>query len=305
MALRDNPFGEVRLPLLLMAATSVVVAALVALILLFADRRETVQTQAYGVTRQVTDKVSAPVGAVLSLPIRWAGDGANFVGGYFFAVSENRRLKAELRDAARWRESAVALADTNRRYKALLGLSFEPPVPMVTGQAISDARGPFANSRLVNARQAKGVRIGNPVMSENGLVGRIVGVTESASRVLLLTDAASRTPVMIERTNARAILLGDGGDNPKLAYLRGSEAVAQNDRILTSGDGGLLPRGLPVGRAVKSLDGTWRVVLSSDAGPIDYVRVLLFQDFGQLVNTDKLDHPSLPPGPPTVSAPSP
>ena len=298
MALRDNPFGEVRLPLLLMAATSVVVAALVAVILLFADRRETVQTQAYGVTRQVTDKVSAPVGAVLSLPFRWAGDGANFVGGYFFAVSENRRLKAELRDAARWRESAVALADTNRRYKALLGLNFEPPVPMVTGQAISDSRGPFANSRLVNVGQAKGVKVGNPVMSENGLVGRVVGVTETASRVMLLTDAASRTPVMIERTNARAILLGDGGDNPKLAYLRGAAAVAQNDRILTSGDGGLLPRGLPVGRAVKSLDGNWRVVLSSDAGPIDFVRILLFQDFGQLVDTETLNRPSPPPGSP-------
>ena len=92
-------------------------------------------------------------------------------------------------------------------------------------------------------------------MSEHGLVGRVIGVTDGASRVLLLTDVASRTPVMIDRTNARAILTGDGGPNPRLDYLRGHDPIQEGDRLLTSGDGGVLPRGLPVGTAVKGLDG--------------------------------------------------
>jgi rod shape-determining protein MreC len=107
-------------------------------------------------------------------------------------------------------------------------------------------------------------------------------VTTNASRVLLLTDIASRTPVMIDRTNARAVLTGDGGPNPKLEYLRGRNPVTSGDRILTSGDGGVLPRGLPVGTAVKGLDGRWRVILASDTAPIDFVRILLFEDFSQL-----------------------
>src|SRR5438270_735747 len=82
-------------------------------------------------------------------------------------------------------------------------------------------------------------------------VGEVIGVTAGASRVLMLTDVASRTPVMIDRTNARAILTGDGGPNPRLDYLRGQDPVREGDRILTSGDGGMLPRGLPVGVAVK------------------------------------------------------
>lgn len=295
MALRDNPFGEVRLPLVLSAAAALLVAIVAAAALLLSDRRETFQAEAYGVTRKAADAVATPVNGALAAPIRWSDMAAEGFGGYFFAVSENRRLKAELREAAQWKVAAIALRDTNDRYKALLGLKTDPPIPMVAGRAVTDSRGPFANTRLINAGQERGVTVGNPVMSENGLVGRVIGVTDGASRVLLLTDVASRTPVMIDRTNARAILTGDGGPNPKLDYLRGNNPVVDGDQILTSGDGGVVPRGLPVGRAVKGLDGRWRVALASDTAPIDFVRVLLFQDFRQLVNIQELDKTPVPP----------
>lgn len=166
---------------------------------------------------------------------------------------------------------------------------------MVTARVVTDSRGPFANARLANAGSDAGVVVGYPVLSERGLVGRIVGVSGNASRVLLLTDVASRTPVMIDRSNARAILTGDGGPNPKLEYLRGRDAVHEGDRILTSGDGGVLPRGLPVGRAVKGLDGRWRIVLDADADAIDWVRILKFKDYSQLADQRALAATHLPP----------
>jgi rod shape-determining protein MreC len=177
---------------------------------------------------------------------------------------------------------------------------------MVAARIVTDSRGPFSDTRLANAGQDKGVKPGNPVMSENGLVGRVIGVTNGASRVLLLTDIASRTPVMIERTNARAILTGDGGPNPRLDYLRGRDPIREGDRLLTSGDGGVLPRGLPVGTATRGLDGRWRVVLASDRAPIDFVRILLFEDFTQVVNQKELSKLPVPPptaGDRTVAAP--
>lgn len=267
MALRENPFGELKVPLAWTAGVALVVAMVVALVLLLSDRRETFQTEAYGASRKVGDAIAAPVTGVLATPGEWIGDGVDGVRGYFFAVSENRRLKEELREAREWQVAALALRDTNDRYKALLGLKTDPPIPMVAARTVSEARGPFSNTRLANAGKEKGIRPGNPVMSENGLVGRVIGVTDGASRILLLTDIASRTPVMIDRTNARAILAGDGGPNPRLEYLRGQDPVKQGDRIVTSGDGGVLPRGLPVGVAVKGLDGRWRAVLASDAAP--------------------------------------
>lgn len=304
MALRENPFGELRVPLAWTAGVALVVAIIVAVGLLMSDRRETFRSEAYGVTRQVGDAVAAPVTGFLATPGRWIGDGVNSVRGYFFAVSENKRLKAELAEAAEWKNAALALRDTNNRYKALLGLKTDPPIPMVAARTVSEARGPFSNTRLANAGREKGIITGNPVMSENGLIGRVIGVTDGASRILLLTDIASRTPVMIERTNARAILTGDGGPNPRLEYLRGQEPVKPGDRLVTSGDGGVLPRGLPVGLAVKGLDGRWRAVLASDAAPVDFVRILLFQDFSQLTAAAAAELNKMPVPPPASPMPA-
>jgi len=199
---------------------------------------------------------------------------------------------AEMRQ---WRDRALALQDQNDRFRSLLGLRTDPPIPMVTARVVTDSRGPFANARLANAGSDAGVLVGFPVLSERGLVGRVVGVSRDASRVLLLTDVASRTPVMIDRSNARAILTGDGGPNPKLEYLRGRNPIREGDRVLTSGDGGVLPRGLPVGRAVKGLDGRWRVVLDADSGAIDWVRILKFRDYAQLADQEALAATRLPP----------
>jgi rod shape-determining protein MreC len=295
VSFRDNPLGEIKVPLTWTAGVAVIVAIVVAITLLATDRRGVIQAEAYGATRKAADAVATPVGGVLSTPVRWVGDGVDTVRSYFFAISENRRLKAELEEAHEWRDAALALRNTNERYRVLLGLKTDPPIPMVSARIVTDARGPFANTRLANAGSEMGVKTGYPVMSENGLVGRVIGVTTGASRVLLLTDVASRTPVMIDRTNARAILTGDSGPNPRLDYLRGQNPVRSGDRVVTSGDGGVLPRGLPVGVAAKGLDGRWRVVLSSDAAPVDFVRILKFEDFSQLVDLKRLDEISVPP----------
>jgi rod shape-determining protein MreC len=295
VSLRDNPLGELKVPLTWTAGIVFIVVLIASVAILLAEGRKSYDTDANGVARTMSDRMMAPVGDALAAPGRWTGAGIDTVRGYFFAVSENRRLQAELREMRQWREVAIALKDTNERYQQLLGLKTDPPIPMVAARIVTDSRGPFANSRLANAGTEKGVLPGNPVMSENGLVGRITGVTDGVSRVLMLTDVASRTPVMVDRTNARAILTGDGGPNPRLEYLRGQEPVREGDRVLTSGDGGVFPRGLPVGYAVKGLDGRWRVVLAADRAPIDYVRILLFQDFTQVAHREALEKPTPPP----------
>ena len=295
MPFREGPLGDLKVPLTWTAAVALIVAAVIAVAFLLADRRETLQEQAYGVTRQTVDTVAKPVSGVIAAPGRWTGLGLDYVRSYFFTASENRRLKAELAEMRQWRDRALALRDTNDRYKSLLGLRTDPPIPMASARVVSDSRGPFANTRLADSGSERGIQVGNPVLNERGLVGRIVGVAQGASRVLLLTDIASRTPVMIDRTNARAILTGDGGPNPKLEYLRGVDPIQQGDRVVTSGDGGVVPRGLPVGAAVKGLDGRWRVVLFADQAAIDYVRILLFKDFAQLADEKQLEAKTLPP----------
>jgi len=293
VAFRDGPFENIKVPLAWTAAVVVVVAVIGAIVLLLGDRTTSEGGSTMGAARGGFEAAAGPVGGVFAAPVRWAGAARDYVGGYFFAIGENRRLKAEIAELRGWRDEAIAQKNINGRYEALLGLRTEPPVPMATGRAISESRGPFSNAKLIDVGSAKGVRIGNPVVTEHGLVGRVTGVTGGVSRVVLLTDVASRTPVMIERTDARAMLTGDGGDSPRLEFIRGSGSIKAGDRILSSGDGGGLPRGLPIGVAAKGVDGAWRVKLFSDHGAIDYVRVLLFQSFGQLVSPNALNAPPL------------
>ncbi len=289
------------------AAVALAVAAIAAAAVLLGDHRESSRFEAYSASRRTVETVVAPVGELVSTPIRWIGQGVDGVRGYFFAVSENRRLRAELARAEAWKVEAVALRDENARFRALMGVRTDPPLPMVLGRTVIDTRGPFSNTRVADVGSDRGVSEGNPVLSEHGLVGRIVGVAPGASRILLLTDVESRTPVLIARTNGRAILTGDGGPNPQLAYLRTHDPLREGDRILTSGDGGVLPRGLPVGLAVKGYDGLWRVALDADNAPIDFVQILLFRDFSQLIPPGALaphDLPSTATEAPAALAPS-
>lgn len=295
MALRQDSFGELKVPLTWMAVVALIVCGVIGVSILLSDRRETFQTEAYGAARQAVDTVSTPVGGAVAAPGRWTGDLLGWLRSYVAVAHENRRLNKIIDGLRVQADEAVRLRDENERLRAMLGVRTDPPIPMVTARVVIDSRGPFANARLADAGADAGVVIGYPVLSERGLVGRVVGVSRGASRVLLLTDVASRTPVMIDRSNARAILTGDGGPNPKLEYLRGRNPIRDGDRVLTSGDGGVLPRGLPIGRAVKGLDGRWRVVLDADDSAIDWVRIMKFKDYSQLADQKALAQTLLPP----------
>jgi rod shape-determining protein MreC len=294
LAFREGPFQDLKVPLTWTGAAAAVIAIVVALALLFTDRREALGPEGYG-ARTEFDQVVEPVAGVLVAPARWVRQGAGFVGGYFFAVSENRRLRQRVAELERWRDAAIALKNINIRYEQLLQLRTEPPIPMVSARVVTDARGPFSNARLADVGSDRGVKVGNPVLSERGVVGRVVGVTRGVSRVLLLTDVDSRTPVLVDRTNARAILTGDGGPTPRLDYIRGRDPVKEGDLILTSGDGGIYPRGLPVGVAARDARGVWRVRLYADQSSIDYVRILVFDDFSQMVDQAALARAPIPP----------
>jgi rod shape-determining protein MreC len=312
LAYGDNNrhFEHLRLPMTWTVMGVVGVICVGALLMFLGDRRHQDEATAYG-DRAGFDAAAGPVNNVLSFPVHKIGDGANWIDDYFFAVRENRLLKRKVAELSQYRDDYIELKDLNARYESLLKLRVDPPVEMVTARSVSASRGPFANNRLINAGAKDGVRFNNPVMTDQGLVGRVVGVSGEVSRVLMVTDVTSHVPVMILRSDGRAMMSGDGGDYPKLEFVRGQDTVKPGDQILSSGDGGVFPRGLPVGEAVKGVDGVWRVKLYANRAPIDFVKVLLYKDFSQLPNADMLLRappvsdvlpPPAAPGPSSASA---
>ena len=305
MSLRDGPLSDIKPPVTWLAVAALALALIISMVLFVGDRGD----DAHGgvaTARRGADSALGTAAGVLSAPIHWLGGVGDAARDYVLAGTQNHQLRRDLAAARSWRDEVYRLRNENARLSALLGVKTDPPIPTVFARTVLDARGPFANSRIADAGAARGVIEGNPALSEHGLVGRVTGVAPGVSRIMLLTDVESRTPVLIARTNGRAILTGDGGANPKLAYLRTHDTLREGDRILTSGDGGVLPRGLPVGIAVRAYDGGWRVALDSDASPIDFVQILLFKDFSQLAPPQALAPAVLPPtatGAPMEAAP--
>lgn len=303
MSLRESPFENLRVPLGWSAGGALVIAIALAIFLLLSDRSEA-DEPGHASVRSGFEAGAAPVGGVFAAPVRWLGQISDYVDDYFFAVSENRRLREELASLRAERDAVVALRNLNSQYEALLGIRVEPDVPLVSARSVSEARGPFRRARLIDVGRDRGVEVGNPVINEHGLVGRVTGVSGSVSRVLLVTDVTSQIPILVDRTDARAIMRGDGSGNPRLEFVRGNDSVEVGDRILSSGDGGLLPRGLPIGVVARGIDGSWRVKLFSDRGAIDFVRVMRFDNFAQLADGSTLDSPPLA-GLDTAPPPSP
>jgi rod shape-determining protein MreC len=110
-----------------------------------------------------------------------------------------------------------------------------------------------------------------------GLVGRISGVGQDTSRVVLLTDTSSRIPVTIHPSGQTAILGGDNSLNPPLDFIDDSNLVRPGDRVTTSGDGGVFPADLMVGQVALGTDRRLRVRLSADYTRLEFLRVLRSQ----------------------------
>ncbi len=187
---------------------------------------------------------------------------------------QNLELRRELQQMMVWREAALRLEQENAKLRDLNNVSLVPQLTYITGTVMADSGSPFRQSVLLNVGRRDGITDGWPTMDGLGLVGRVSGVGQSTSRVILLTDSSSRIPVSVEPSGQKAILTGDNSFYPLLDFLEDRDAVRPGDRVVTAGDGQLFPAGLLVGRVALGTDGRLRLRLAADYEQLEFVRVL-------------------------------
>ncbi len=221
------------------------------------------------VSAPLLDIVAQPLRAIKNIGPYWRRQGE--------LVQENARLRQQLIEARYWEDLAYRQRDRIEVYEDALDVESAAIEDRIGAWTVADPRGPFVRARLIGRGSEAGIRDGYPVINLYGLVGRVYETGRRSARVLLLTDLNSRVPVMADRSNARAILVGDNSEFPRLDYVGRAPDIQPGDRIVSSGDDGILPRGLPVGEAVATRDGGWRVRLYSDQAPVDFVWVWPFQ----------------------------
>ena len=204
---------------------------------------------------------------------------------YARIYEQNQELRRELQKMAAWKEAAVQLEQENAKLLAQNSVRIDPALTYVSGVVLTDSGTAFRQSVLLNVGSRDGIVDGWATMDGLGLVGRISGVGERTSRVMLLTDPSSRLPISILPSGQHALLTGDNTQLPALDFIERPEEVRPGDRVVSSGDGGLFPAGLPVGQVALASDGRLRVRMAADYGRLEFLRVLRSHDAEAIPDT--------------------
>jgi rod shape-determining protein MreC len=224
--------------------------------------------------RSVFTDAAAPVLRLVSQPISVVDSVVARFHDMVALYDENGRLRQENARLLQWQQAAQQLTAENGRLRELLKLAPDPATSFISTRVIANSGGSFVRSVLVDAGNGEGVTRGQAAITGEGLVGRVTEVGERASRILLLTDLNSRIPVAFDGTRERAVLAGDNSDQPRLLYLPTGATVNIGDRIVTSGNGGIFPPGLPVGVVSDIVDGIVRIDPYAELSRLDYLRVV-------------------------------
>ena len=220
---------------------------------------------------------AAPALDMLSRPSGLVDTAVGRARDFLTVYQENARLAEENERLLGWQQAALKLASENAQLRDLLRVAPEPATSYVTARVIANSGGTYARSVIVNAGRENGVVRGEAAVTGEGLIGRVSEVGSRAARILLVTDLNSRVPVTVEGSRHRAVLAGDNSEHPSLRYLEAGAAVRIGDRIVTSGQGGVFPPGLPVG-VVATFDGELaRVEPFVELSRVDYLRLV---DYG-------------------------
>lgn len=231
------------------------------------------------------------------IPVARATETIGQFQSYARLVDQNRELRRELQQMRAWREAALQLEQENAKLLDLNKVRLDPALTYVTGVVLADSGSPFRQSVLLNVGARDGIQDGWATTDGLGLVGRISGVGQNSSRVLLLTDPGSRVPVIVQPSGQDGLLSGDSSPFPLLDFVEVPDAIRAGDRVVSSGDGGVFPSGLLVGQVVLGNDGRMRLQLSADYERLEFLRVLRSQANERINDPGSLVGPLLPPLP--------
>lgn len=199
------------------------------------------------------------IGSVVSAPINGVRDIGDNVHSLFTTYQENRRLKANIDDLAQTKAQINALKKENKELKQLVKLNKTlTDYHQMTASVTSRSPNNWQNYLIINKGALAGVKKDMPVMAGSGLIGRIVEVNQTNSKVSLIsTDKSLSNKFAVEVTKEDGInTSGIIGRYDKEHNLLVMTNVAAPDKIkagqlvITSGLGGLTPRGLYVGKVV-------------------------------------------------------
>lgn len=220
---------------------------------------------------------SDPIGPVLMWGLRPMEVGVQTVSGWIDEIqqtyealttfkAENEKLRQRIQTLEIERNNWLEAEATNRRLQRLLDFRSHLPVGSVAASIIANSASTWFQSCLLDKGSTDGVRKGMAVVTPLGVVGQVVAVTARTAKVLLLTDPNSGIDVLVQRTRTRGIVSGSLENGTILKYVKRSADVRVGDRLITSGLGGIFPKGVMVATVIK--------VRKQNLGLFQYIEVM-------------------------------
>ena len=215
----------------------------------------TVQTRGHSTpTAEALGFITTPIQSALARVHRGAVNVWSTYLDWKNVRAENRRLREENQ---RLRVESLQVSETateNQRLRRLLALQQRLPLETVSAEIIAREWGGWVRSLTVNRGRGDKVARLTAVISPDGLIGRVMEVRSGASVIQVLTDPASTVGAHVVRTRTAGIVEGDPRGTMRLKYMaREGGGIHVGDLVVTSGSGGVFPRGIPVGR-VRAID---------------------------------------------------
>jgi rod shape-determining protein MreC len=208
------------------------------------------------VVREAAQLVLTPAG-IASRRVFAMGEWlARFIRPRGAILRENARLRREVRRLTRENARLAEAAEENVRLRETLGLRRNVPLETVAAEVISRKASSWFDTATIDRGRRAGITPGAAVVNFRGLVGQVVESDLLSSQVVAITDPASAVGAMVRRSRSSGILRGQGSDYLALTYLPKDADVKESDIVVTSGMGGVIPKGFVVGRVVKVLRGT-------------------------------------------------
>jgi rod shape-determining protein MreC len=256
-------------------AVLVVALVAVALVSMVSDRRAWVagdRALPWG-TGAILD-VAVPIQNAIATPVDFARDAWSRYVALMGVREENERLRERVaslaEDNLQLREALVASGRLERI--AEMRDNFE--IPMLPSELVGGDASPWFRSVMFDRGRSDGVRPGMPVISEDGLVGLVTAASHRASRTMLLLDHQSAVDGTVQRSRARGIVRGRGSDDLEFEFVVRVGDVRVGDVVITSGLGGVYPKGLRIGRVTVVSDPGARLLQTATIAPaVDFGRL--------------------------------
>lgn len=264
------------------------------------------QPRAFAPLRGAATDVVAPAGEVSAVTRAGSQSLFSSIAGYFYAGTQNAELRREVEIARIRLAEADSVAAENRRLKGLLGLNEGEAKPVAVARLVGSSATSARRHAYLSAGAVDGVQPGMPVVSERGVIGRVLETGRGSARVLLLTDSESVLPVRRAKDNVIAFAEGRGDGLLRIRLVNlGVNPLKVGDLMVTSGAGGYYRPGVAVAVIAKIIPDGGIAQLIAEPGATNFVAVEPIAQAAAVETLKAAEQPSRESAPSLSSIPSP